>query len=107
SPARRRSLRARLLNVNAFYWLASRAWFKPIGVWLALAFVAAWWLFMRAELHFDWFDEMLCFTTALLLNSLLKLWIAVETGQRLAEDQKIGALELLLSTPMTVRDILR
>jgi len=28
-------------------------------------------------------------------------------GQRLADDQKLGALELLLSTPLTVRDILR
>jgi hypothetical protein len=50
---------------------------------------------------------MLNFTMALLLNSLLKLWVTVEAGQRLADDQKLGALELLLSTPLTVRDILR
>ena len=61
---------------------------------------------MRAQLHFNWFDELLCFTTVLLLNSLLKLWVAVETGQRLAEDQKMGALELLLSTPLRIKDIL-
>jgi hypothetical protein len=41
-----------------------------------------------------------------LLNSLLKVWLAVEAGQRLAEDQKMSALELLLST-LSVRDILR
>jgi ABC-type transport system involved in multi-copper enzyme maturation permease subunit len=104
---RRKSLRKRLLGVNPFYWLASRAWFKPVGVWVALAFVGCWWLYLRIALHFDWFDESFCFATALLLNCLLKLWIAVETGQRLAEDQKIGALELLLSTPLNTRDIVR
>jgi hypothetical protein len=107
NPSRRRSLRRRLLEVNAFYWLASRAWFKPVGVWVALVFVAAWWVYMRLQLHFNWFDEMFVFTTVVLLNCLLKLWIAVETGQRLAEDQKIGALELLLSTPLRSGDLLR
>src|SRR4030095_6037631 len=45
--ARRKAFRTRLLNVNAFYWLAARAWFKPAGVWAALAFVACWWLCMH------------------------------------------------------------
>jgi ABC-type transport system involved in multi-copper enzyme maturation permease subunit len=105
--ARRKAFRTRLLNVNAFYWLAARAWFKPAGVWLSLGFVACWWLYMPVILHFNWFDEFFILYTALILNSLLKLWIAVEAGQRLAEDQKMGALELLLSTPLSVRDILR
>jgi len=41
------------------------------------------------------------------LNILLKLWFAAESGRQLAEDRKGGALELLLSTPLTVREILR
>lgn len=106
-PQRRKSLRKRLLDQNPFLWLASRAWFKPFGVWIVLGFVACWWLYLRVALNFPWFDESFCFVTALMLNSLLKLWIAVETGQRLAEDQKIGALELLLSTPLTTRQIVR
>jgi len=105
--ARRKAFRTRLLDVNAFYWLAARAWFKPAGVWAALVFVACWWLYMRAVIHFQWADEFLILATALLLNTLLKLWIAVEAGQRLVEDQKMGALELLLSTPLSARDILR
>lgn len=106
-PAKRIALRKRLLDINPFLWLAARAWVKPIGAWIGLAIIAAWWLTVRAFLDSSWHDEMLCFTTALLLNCLLKLWIAVEAGQRLADDQKIGALELLLSSPLTVRDILR
>src|ERR1041385_2390702 len=107
APARRKALRQQLLAINPFYWLASRAWFKPAGVWVALAFIGCWWVYIRVALNLPWFEESFCFATALLLNCLLKLWVAVETGQRLAEDQKIGALELLLSTPLTVRDILR
>src|SRR5205809_5719175 len=45
--------------------------------------------------------------TSLILNSTFKLWVADETGQRLGEDQSSGALELLLSTRLCVRDILR
>jgi hypothetical protein len=106
NPERRKALRTRLLNLNAFYWLACRAWFKPIGVWIAVAFIACWWVYMRFQMKIDWFDDTLCFSVALLLNSLFKLWIGVETVQRLAEDQKMGTLELLLSTPLRVRDIL-
>jgi hypothetical protein len=106
NPAKRKAHRKRLLDINPFLWLAARAWFKPIGPWLGLAIIASWWFGVRAILDSNWRDEMLCFTTALLLNALLKLWVAVEAGQRLADDQKLGALELLLSTPLTVRDIL-
>jgi len=41
TPAKRASLRKRLLDVNPFFWLAARSWFKPMGVWLALVFVGA------------------------------------------------------------------
>jgi hypothetical protein len=106
-PAKRKALRKRLLDINPFLWLAARARFKPISAWISIGIIAAWWLFVRAFLESSWHDEILSFTTALLLNSLLKLWVAVEAGQRLADDQKLGALELLLSTPLTVSDILR
>jgi ABC-type transport system involved in multi-copper enzyme maturation permease subunit len=101
----RTEFRKRLLEANAFYWLAARSRFKPLGVWVVLLFVALWWLFMRLVLQFKTFDETLSLTTAFILNLLFKLWIAIESVQRLAEDQKNGALELLLSTPLTVRDI--
>jgi hypothetical protein len=107
TEARRRRHRTRLLAVNAFYWLASRAWLKPMFVWGFLAFMAGWWLFVGLKLEFKWLDESFCLTTAIILNGPLKLWIAVEAGQQLAEDQKMGTLELLLSTPLSVRDILR
>jgi hypothetical protein len=106
TATKRALLRKRLLAVNPFFWLAARSWFKPIGVWLAVFFVGIWWVVVALVLRLHWTDEFLCLITGFILNCLLKLWIGVETGQRLSEDRKIGALELLLSTPLTVRDIL-
>jgi hypothetical protein len=107
NTSERKALRLRLLNENAFYWLASRVRLKPAGVWTFLGFMACWWLYVGAAVNFNWSDETLAFVTALMLNTVLKLWIAIEAGQRLAEDRKIGALELLLSTPLEVENILR
>ena len=44
--------------------------------------------------------------SALILNTILKGWFAGEACAQLAEDRRIGALELLLSTPLDVRSIL-
>src|SRR5262249_2353489 len=44
--------------------------------------------------------------TALVLNAVFKIWVGIETGQRLAEDHHAGTLELLLSTPLSARGIL-
>ena len=50
-----------------------------------MAFVGCWWLYMRLALQFNWVDESFSLTTGFILNCLLKLWIAVEAGQRFAE----------------------
>ena len=41
-----------------------------------------------------------------MLNLLLKGWFASESGRRIAEDRHSGTLELMLSTPITVSEIL-
>jgi len=96
-----------LLDINAFYWLAARARLKPMHVWVFFALLGCWWLGGWIASEDYWLDDSVKFTTAIILNLTLKSWITVETSQRLAEDQKSGALELLLSSPLTVRDILR
>ena len=57
-------------------------------------------------MHLHWNEETLSLTTALFLNSVLKFWIGIEACQRLAEEQKMGTLELLLSTPLDEHAIL-
>lgn len=102
----RKAFRKRLLDLNAFYWLASRARLKPALVWSFLVFMVGWWVYVSIRSGSFLMIEALI-AMALILNSTLKLWIPIEAAQRLAEDQSAGALELLLSTPLTVRDIVR
>jgi hypothetical protein len=107
NAAQRKALRTRLLAVNPFCWLSSRARFKPLAVWTFVGFVACWWLYLWLAMHLNWSEESLSLTTAFFLNSVLKLWIGIEACQRLAEEQKAGSLELLLSTPLNEREIVR
>jgi hypothetical protein len=52
-------------------------------------------------------DERGLLLVLLALHTLLKINIALEGGRYLAEDRRSGALDLLLATPLTVKEILR
>lgn len=103
---KRSSYRKQALDVNAFYWLAARARLKPLHVWTFLGFIAVWWATGWLTSGRLWFDESEFLLTALMLNFTLKVWVVIEAGQELADDQKSGAVELLLSVPLTVQEIL-
>lgn len=103
--ATRSAYRKRLLELNPYCWLASRVRRKAIGVWIFLASVLGWWFFVRWRV--GQMDDSVTLATALILNGLVKVWVGVETGQRLGDDYQSGALELLLSTPLGAGGILR
>ncbi len=104
--SKRPVFRRQLLEINPFYWLASRARLKPVHVWTFLGFMTVWWLVGWATSGSMWFDEVELLLTALMLNFAFKVWMAIEAGQELADDQKSGAVELLLSVPLSVSEIL-
>jgi hypothetical protein len=106
----RAAFRRRLLSQNAFYWLAARARFKPLHVWLVLLCVAAWWIGARLQFGPLWLTESSNgndIAAAIMLNFALKVWVGLEACRELAEDRQSGAFELLLSTPLTVEDFVR
>ncbi|HXP62310.1 MAG TPA: ABC transporter permease [Dongiaceae bacterium] len=107
NAGQRRSFRARLLELNPVCWLASRARIKPALVWGALAVVAGFWAWGCVCAGSEWYNEGVYFPTAILLNSILKLWIASEAGRQFAEDRHSGALELVVTTPLSVKEMLR
>jgi ABC-type transport system involved in multi-copper enzyme maturation permease subunit len=107
NAAERQAFRTRLLNANAFFWLAARARLKPAFVWSVLGLLGCVWVWGLTKFQRDWLTEATYIITGILLNVVIKTWFASETGRQLAEDRKQGALELLLSTPLTVRDILQ
>lgn len=103
----RAAFRSSLLEVNPFYWLVSRSRIKPAMVWALLGALACCWIWGWVKVGRDWLNPGIYITTALVLNTMLKYWFSAETVARLAEDRRIGALELLLSTPLDVADIKR
>jgi len=105
--ASRARVRARLLTINPFCWLIARNRAQLAMVWGFLIVVAAVWLWAYVKWKQDWLEEAVYVMTALLLHSVLKVWIASQASFQLAQDRASGALELLLSTPLTPADILR
>jgi ABC-type Na+ efflux pump permease subunit len=97
--------RTQLLEVNAFYWLASRSRIKPALVWATLALAGSAWIWGWVAYGSYWLEPANYIVTAFLLNSILKGWVVSETCQQLAEDRRTGALELLLSTPLAVSEM--
>jgi ABC-type transport system involved in multi-copper enzyme maturation permease subunit len=103
--SRGRAFRIRLLEQNAYYWLAARPRWKAHLVWVVIGLALLWVGTMAFTV--GWLDEYICLLVALMLNGTFKFWIILEAGQRLAADAKSGAFELLLSTPLAAREIVR
>ncbi|MEO6036277.1 MAG: ABC transporter permease [Verrucomicrobiota bacterium] len=99
--------RAEALDVNPFLWLALRGREKIKN---ARGFVGAmiliWVLGFLGAGRVMW-DYDLLFPTILFINAFLKVWVTSEACTRLVEDRRTGALELLLSTPLEVEEIIR
>jgi hypothetical protein len=105
SPPRRRAFRARLLDRNAFYWLAARDRIKAYYVWFfvgALALIWCWSGWVMQSYIFDW---DVSFWALFLLFFFFKIWLASEVTSRFVEDRASGAFELLLSSPLELKDM--
>ncbi len=101
----RKWLRTALLRVNPFYWAAARARPRPY-YWRLLAIIALVWVWGSFKLGADWYNEAVYFSTAVLLNCTFKSWVASEAGRYLGQQRKDGTLEFVLSTPLSVKEIL-
>ena len=102
----RHAFRTQLLNRNAFYWLATRPRSRAYWVWVPLVLTALAWVWGIYEFGRDWLNPAIYVATGFLLSVTMKGYLGAEAGRRLTEDRRIGAMELLLSTPLSVRQIL-
>lgn len=101
----RRKHRARLLDRNAFLWLAAREKVKPRYAWLILGIAGGGWYLIYRNFPRMAFDLPISGIFLFLAHFVFKLWAASEICSRLIEDRRSGALELLLSTPLSEKDI--
>lgn len=106
-PPDREKFRTKCLDQNAFFWLATKPKQKVFWAWIPFGLVTVGWIWGALKVGDDWFNPAIYAATVIILGLSLKAMIAAESGNRLLEDRKSGALELLLATPLTVGDIVR
>jgi hypothetical protein len=107
SPEQRLAFRRRLLQINPVFWLAARARAKAFGLWVFLGVLACVWAWCWWKFRKEWLNEGIYLTTAVLVNLAVRYWLAGEATRALGDQRKNGALELLLSTPLYIENILR
>jgi ABC-type Na+ efflux pump permease subunit len=116
--AGRVQFRKRLLDCNPFFWLAGRGrvgapiFMLLIVILVAVASFAVTPYFSRAMRVGGGMGPLVgCFFTwlwtGLAIHALVLYYAAMISSQRLAEDKQTGALELILCTPASERQISR
>jgi hypothetical protein len=71
-----------------------------------LGLFGCFWLWLYLRYGGEVLDMSLYVPTAILLHTVLKFWVASEACRPLAQDRQSGALELMISTPLSVDEIL-
>ncbi|MFO1499853.1 MAG: ABC transporter permease subunit [Verrucomicrobiota bacterium] len=100
------AFRRRLLDLNPIYWLSARDRLRSIYVLVALATLAGLWSGLYFQYRSSVLDSSVYLLMAYAAHTLLKIWAAFESCRPLAEERQTGGLELLLSTPLPVSEML-
>jgi hypothetical protein len=111
SPEQRAELRGRLLAKNAVHWLSSRDRMAPVNAWLfVIAVMLGWvafWMWMQAKVPNGPPFWGIGFPAVMILYLGFRVRTCGMGGEIIARDRFSGALELLLSTTMTEKDVAR
>jgi ABC-type transport system involved in cytochrome c biogenesis permease component len=99
--------RKEVLAVNVFLWRAARPSLQRTVVWLALLAVALLWLTADTFLPVARFDVVKDILTLLLAGVVVKAWLASEACATLSADRRNAAMELLLTTPLPEKEIIK
>ncbi|MGV3755835.1 MAG: ABC transporter permease [Verrucomicrobiota bacterium] len=102
-----RAYRRPLLDMNPMLWLVNREPLRIKYVWFILGVFACIWIVGFFSARRVWLDWAISVFFVVFLNGSLKLLLAAEAPRQLNEDRKSGALELILSTPLTEQAVLR
>jgi len=99
--------RTRRLDENPFLWLSLRRVGRLRVTQIGLALVFGIWCIGWLEGGDGWLDPILSLVFAVAFHLILKLWVAFEGGERLGADRRSGALELVLTTPVSIQGLLQ
>ena len=104
---RRKRFRERALALNPFYWIANRARGQSLVLGLVLTGIAVCFAISWFMEPWNSRNAWTYLWPAFILHTVVKLWIPLAACRRFIEDRRSGALELILSTPLTPGEILR
>ena len=102
----RRSFRKVLLDVNPIYWLASRERRMIWYPWILLVSVGAIIVFACVTMRVRSVEIWPLLFVSFLMNWFFKHWAINIACSAFSRDRDNGALELLLSTPLRIEDVL-
>lgn len=108
-PQSRARHRAAMLNVHPLVWLLERHPGKRYyadGLVLAILAIWYWGYWTYGTEMFGGPSWFLVVPLAFLLHLIFASWVVAESSMRLLEDRRSGALELLLCTSLTDRDLI-
>lgn len=103
----RLALRRWLLAVNPILWLTARHRSQRWTPWIFLALMAAIAVWLQLQFDAPLLAPPVALAGSWLIHAIFKVWVVSQAAQALSADRDRGALELLLSTPLTTREILR
>jgi len=96
-----------MLAVNPIYWLHNRDRLVPWYPWIFLAANAGLALWATFKFDAPWSEHRLVLSGCWLLHLVFKTMVGSQSAHAFSADRDRGALELLLSTPLTSDEILR
>ena len=100
----RRSPKVR--DSNPIFWSLSRQSKKPKRVLVVLGILGGLWIGGSLLTGEGYLNEANYLFTAFFVQLILKCWVGAEATTRFGEDQRSGALELVLCSPIRIREIL-
>ena len=106
NPASRRSFRTAWLELNPIAWLSGRFWMRSMSTWCVLAVAALGFIYGGWRVGSSWWNSGVYLTLSIILHLIFKVWIANEVPRQFVEDRRSGALELILTTPLDVGEII-
>jgi hypothetical protein len=103
--------RRKWIEVNPFFWLASRDRLSLAVAWgIVGVLFAIWAVFYAGSFAAAGTKREVCFTIAAFMAYgafvLGKSMVAIEAARRISEDRQNGTLELLLVTPLEVEQLI-
>ena len=103
TPAVRLKLRRKLLDRNAFMWLASRDRLQALNVWIGTCAVLAIFGFNFLQRAFP---PELIIVMAFALAAVQEMTLSAAAGVQLAREYEQGTLEMILSTPLSTQEVI-